>query len=215
MTIRRLMSHSAVVLGLVAAGLVAPVTSHAAPIVGDLWAVSETVAQNATIANVPGTTPDVTFSINSPINLSSASGYTVADFLASGGATVLTGSSTALSRLLDTNNIGTLIDFNGMVTVTNGQTFTVTHDDGLTLVIGGLTVINAPGPTAPIITTETYTGPSGNLPFELVYGECCGAPAVLQISLPLQASVPEPASLILLASGLIGIGATLRRRRAA
>jgi hypothetical protein len=33
---------------------------------------------------------------------------------------------------------GTLLSFIGNVTVTTGQMFTVTHDDGLTLIIGGL-----------------------------------------------------------------------------
>jgi len=33
------------------------------------------------------------------------------------------------------------------VTMANGETFTVGHDDGLTLIINGVTVVNAPGPT--------------------------------------------------------------------
>ncbi len=52
--------------------------------------------------------------------------------------------------------LNTFFDFKGAVSVTNGQTFTVAHDDGLTLVIDGLTVINAPGPTAPTTTTVTH-----------------------------------------------------------
>ncbi len=155
------------------------------------------------------TTPDVTFTAPTPLSFTSAGGNTVGAFLGSGGATILTGSAAALARNLDIGSSGTIIDFTGTVSVTNLQTFTVTHDDGLTLNIGALTVINVPGPTSPVTTTVTYTGPSGNLPFELVYGECCGPPAVLNISLPLvsppAASVPEPASLLLLGSGLAGM----------
>lgn len=93
----------------------------------------------------------------------------------------------------------------GVVTVTTGETFTAGHDDGLTLTIGGIPVISAPGPTSFVLTTETYTGPSGTLPFQLVYGECCGAPAALSISLPLETVTPEPSSFILAGVALLGL----------
>ena len=51
--------------------------------------------------------------------------------------------------------------------------------------IGNNLVIDAPGPTAFSTTAVTYTGPSGTFPFDLVYGETQGPPAVLGISLPL------------------------------
>jgi hypothetical protein len=117
---------------------------------------------------------------------------------------------------MDNGNQGTLVEFTGFVTVTNGQTFTVTHDDGLTLIIGGLDLGFNPGPTAPTISTQTYTGPSGNLPFQLVYGECCGGPAVLQVDLPFSntPAVPEPSTAFLLATGLAGLlGNGYRRLR--
>ena len=43
---------------------------------------------------------------------------------------------TAGALLNTTNNH--LYEFVGQVTVTNGQQFNVLHDDGLTLIIGGL-----------------------------------------------------------------------------
>src|SRR5262249_16253965 len=124
----------------------------------------DTVPGNAIPANVPATTPDVTFTVNTPIAFDSAGLFTVGEFLASGGATVLTGAANLSHTLGDT-----LFNFTGTVTVTTGQTFTAGHDDGLTLIIGGLKVIDAPLPTAFAVTTVTYTGPSGNLPFQLVY----------------------------------------------
>lgn len=178
-----------------------------APITGFLWNVTDLVAQNAILANVPGTPPNVTFSVNSPLNFDN--GGSVNDFLTSGGAFNIVGSVADLSRSISPS----LLEFIGMVSVTNGQQFTVTHDDGLTLNIGGLDVITASGPTPPTHTTATYTGPTGNLPFTLVYGECCGGSAVLQIGLPLQpaSGTPEPGSFGLIAGGLPTLGSLYSR----
>jgi hypothetical protein len=97
-----------------------------------------------------------------------------------------------------------MFQFKGMVSVINGQTFTVAHDDGLTLTIGSVSVINEPGPTAPTSTTGQYFGPNGNFSFELVYGEGWGAPGVLQIDLPFQpVPVPEPSTYL---AGLSALG---------
>jgi hypothetical protein len=175
-------------------------SAYANVVTGSIWENESAAAGDATPANVPGTTPDVTFSVTTPIDFASDGAYTIGEFLSSGGATVLTGAGELGNTL---NN--TIFNFTGSVSVTTGQTFTVGHDDGLTLLIGGLTVINAPLPTSFVDTTVTYTGPTGNLPFQLVYGECCGAPANLSISLPLS-SVPEPSTWAMLVLGFAGLG---------
>jgi hypothetical protein len=168
---------------------------------GSIWENDSTGAGDATPANVPGTTPDVTFEVTTPIDFSSGNLYTIGEFLSSGAATVLTGAS-ELGNTLD----NTIFNFTGNVSVTHGQTFTVGHDDGLTLVIGALTVIDEPSPTSFVTTVETYTGPTGTLPFQLVYGECCGAPADLSISLPLNGATPEPSTWVMLMLGFGGLG---------
>jgi hypothetical protein len=175
---------------------------------GSIWGNQAAAAANPTIANVPTIPYDVRFITYSPLNLASGGLYTIGEFLSSNGIfNVFTG----ISHLGDTLN-NTIFDFQGTVSVTNGQTITVGHDDGLTLVIGGLTVISAPGSTG--LVNVTYTGPTGNLPFELVYGVCCGAPANLAINLPLfSPGIPEPETYALMLAGLGLLGFVARRRK--
>jgi hypothetical protein len=191
-------------------------TAHANLITGDLWHVPESVVgfggTGAIPANVPGTPPDVTFSVNSPLNFN-ATDATVGTWLASGLAfNIVENTPGTLLTLMDDGTTGTILDFKGMVSVTHNEQFTVTHDDGLTLIIGGVNLGFSPFPTSPITTLATYTGPSGNFPFELVYGECCGGPAVLQVDLPFSEAVPEPSTLALFGAGLVAFAFFIRRR---
>jgi hypothetical protein len=100
------------------------------------------------------------------------------------------------------------------------QSFTFQHDDGMTFVVNGQTVVNAPGPTGPVVTIGTYTGgASTNAPFTLIYAECCAGAAVLSTDLvgpgtaPPGTGVPEPGTFLLLGSGFAGLVAARRWRR--
>lgn len=179
-------------------------------VTGSLWAVSNAVAQNAIPGNVPASAPDVTFQVNTPLNFNSPG--TVAQFLAAGSAFNIVGLPAQLSRPMGDGTTSTLMQFLGQVTVTNGQAFSVAHDDGLTLIIGGITVISASGPTSAVVTNATYSGPTGTFAFQLVYGECCGAPGVLQVDLPLVSS-PEPNSAFLGVGVIALFGLGLIRRQ--
>jgi hypothetical protein len=136
--------------------------------------------------------PEPTNLLLASLTTNPSTSYTLGSFLATGNAMGVSGTPTDLARNLDAGAGGTIFEFTGTVTVTNGQTFNVANDDGLSLKIGNTLVIGGlPGATGPQSGRENspavyaYTGPSGTFPFDVVYGECCGPPAVFALSLPL------------------------------
>jgi hypothetical protein len=128
---------------------------------------------------------------------------TLGVFLGTGGATNITyenggTSSTALSNGAGATSTsplpsGVLFDLTGTTMLTNGTTYSITHDDGMTLYIDGNSFLSEPAPTSaepPLgVTSGAWTGTTGTHSFELVYGECCGLPAVLGTSLPLASPI--------------------------
>jgi hypothetical protein len=96
----------------------------------------------------------------------------------------------------------TVWDFSGIVFIKHDETITITHDDGLTLDIAGSPLSGfTSGPTSPTVQSGTWTGPSGVYAVNLVYGECCGPPAVLQAAL-----APEPSTWAMILAGFAGLG---------
>ena len=165
-----------------------------------------------------------TFTVAAGQDLDFASSGTLNNFLSSG--TTSTGSSYTCTGSYCSSNVstfstrGTIVEITGSAQLNTGTTYSVTHDDGITLLLNGSTVLGGSGTTTagPQGATTSYfhVSTNGIYSVDLFYGECCNPPADLSTnfaSLTPMTPTPEPASMVLLATILIGTGIAYKRNR--
>jgi hypothetical protein len=203
---------------MLAASLLGASLASADYINGISWSVPASTAGTApTLGNTPGAgaTEMATFTANGIDFSGDAPGaYNLGGFLKSGGtaSNIVYYNGASGSTNLD----NTEWEFTGSAFFTSGETFNVAHDDGVNMYVNGLPVLLDAGPTPPVTSTFTYSGPTGSYNFDFIYVECCGGTADFTTTLVPSAPssvTPEPSSTLLLPGGLSLCALFWMRRR--
>ena len=149
----------------------------------------------------------------------SQSGNTLGNFIGSGSGVISNFQclvSGCGSTVLSTGGFSSVTLFDLSFNANHWVTGTIWHDDGVSLYDNGGSspadqIMNSAYPTVSIPTNFSTVGTHG--PYNLWYLEANGAPSRLTVNAT--DYVPEPGTMLLFATGLLGLGLAVTRRRRA
>jgi hypothetical protein len=212
-----------ILVGAVLAGVAAsPALSSPITATVQYWNYNGTVfGTQASESNllITTVTPTATFTFTGDLNWSTAGGgtNTVGEFIGPLANVEISGFSSAtltqaqfLAQTMSVPQDSVSSFFRFTSSVTGGAYGgTLTHDDGATLILGGVTLVNSPGET--VANTDAFfaAGPFNNTQLILDYVEGNGAPAVLNLT----ATVPEASTWAMMILGFFGLGFMGYRRK--